>query len=90
MSVTIYKIINKKIKIKMLHVKKRYKNMRKKLRNSFCSDWGDIPVATYNEDTKQFEHVENLRGIAYGSRNDVKYRNKRKYSRNRCNIDYSE
>lgn len=41
-------------------------------------DCGDIPIATYNEQTKEFVPVVNNRGHGYASRNNQKFRkNKR-------------
>jgi len=37
-------------------------------------DCGDIPIATYNENTKKFEHVVNNRGYGYASRRNLKFR----------------
>jgi hypothetical protein len=50
----------------------------KRLRRSFCADYGDLPVYNVNEVTKIWEDVVNPRGIAYASRNRLKYRPSKK------------
>lgn len=48
---------------------------------SICEDNGDIPVGSFNEQTKQWEPVVNNRGNAYAARNRQKYRKNKKRER---------
>lgn len=40
-------------------------------------DYGDIPCMRFNEITKKMEAVDNPRGLAYASRNQLRYRRKK-------------
>jgi len=75
----IWKSVPVIIKEKMQHIRK----IGGKLYNSFILDYGDIPVARWNEETKQFEEVDNPRGKAYAARRRLKHRPKKKYRRNK-------
>lgn len=68
-NMVIYKSTPAVIRNKSWHIKKIGGRPRK----AFCNDLGDIPVANYNEQTKKFEEVVNLRGNAYALRNDMKF-----------------
>lgn len=50
----------------------------KRLRRSFCADYGDVPVFYVNEQTNVWEDVVNPRGNAYAFRNRLKYRSSKK------------
>ena len=50
----------------------------KRLRRSFCADFGDVPVCNVNEQTKVWEDVVNPRGNAYALRNQLRYRSSKK------------
>jgi hypothetical protein len=67
------------INVKMLNQSRSalYKR-NKRLRRSFYTDYGDLPVYNVNEVTKVWEEVVNPRGIAYASRNKLQYRNSKK------------
>jgi len=39
---------------------------------------GDLPMGRFNEVTQKFEPVENRRGRAYATRNDIRYHKKDK------------
>lgn len=75
----IYKDINVTIKEKGLHAV--YKNGKYTIKNGFALFNGDVPVAHWNDVTKQMEAVDNNRGRAYAARNRLQYRNKLKYKR---------
>lgn len=49
-----------------------------KLKDSGALVPGDVPVARYNTQTKQWERVVNKRGRAYGARNRLMHREKSK------------
>ncbi len=48
-----------------------------RLRRSFIVDYGDVPVARFNEVTAKMEEVVNTRGLAYAARKRLRYRNRR-------------
>lgn len=73
----IFKSVPQLIQVKIPHVY----NVGGKVRGGFCKDWGDVPCATFNEETKKFEAVENNRGAGYAGRNRKMHRNKKLYSR---------
>ena len=58
------------IRVKCPHIKK----LRGRVLNRFHLEYGDIPVARFNEVTNKWEPVENLRGLAYAARKRQKYR----------------
>ena len=64
-----YKDIPVQIRNKSWHITKIGKRPRK----SFCKYFGDVPVASYNDQTKKIEEVVNLRGNAYALRNAQNY-----------------
>lgn len=70
----IWKDIDVRIRHKTVHVRK----VGGRLYNSFINDYGDIPAIHYNEITKLFEPVVNLRGRAYAARKRQSYRLKRR------------
>lgn len=69
----IWKDIPVLFKDKILHCKK----IGGKLYKSFIVDYGDIPIARYNEKTKKWEEVANNRGKAYAARKRQKYRGRK-------------
>lgn len=68
----IYKSIPVRIRKKMSFVTK----IGGKARFGFCSDWGDVPVARFNDITNKIEPVVNTRGWGYANRNDYKFHKK--------------
>jgi len=44
----------------------------------FTKDYGDLPYAVFNEITLKWEYVVNIRGIAYATRNRLKFRKNKK------------
>lgn len=77
-SITIYADVNVPVICKSLHVRKpgHIHNPGKHVSRSFISDFGTLPVASWNEQTQKFEPVVNTRGVAYAARNRRKYRRK--------------
>jgi len=71
---TIWKDVNVPIREKAIHIKK----IGKRIQNSFINTVGDIPVLRFNEITKKFEDVLNLRGLAYATRKRLSYRKNKK------------
>jgi hypothetical protein len=69
----IWKDVNVPIRHKCWHVHE----IGGRLHRDFTNDYGDVPLAHYNEITKQLEDVVNTRGIAYGARNRQMYRAKK-------------
>lgn len=69
---TIYRDVPVKTKRKGPHVRK----IGGRLYGGVYLDYGDVPVCTYNDITKKFEAVVNLRGKAYGARSRFCYRRK--------------
>jgi len=61
------------IRIKSWHIHK----IGKRVHRDFTNDYGDVPVATFNDTTKQFEAVVNTRGRAYAARKRLKYRKRK-------------
>ncbi len=45
-----------------------------RLRRSFIVDYGDVPVARFNDVTAKVEEVVNPRGLAYAARKRLCYR----------------
>jgi len=70
----IWKDVHVRLKQKVIHCRK----IGGRIFNSFIDDYGDIPVLRYNDVTKKFEAVENLRGTAYAARKRLKYRKNKK------------
>ena len=68
----IWKDVNVPICHKIFHIHK----INGKLHNDFTNDFGDVPVAHFNEITNKIEDVVNTRGLAYAARKRQKYRNK--------------
>ena len=68
----IWRDIPVRIRIKQVHIKK----IGGKVYNSFCNDFGDIPVLNFNEVTNKVEAVENRRGRAYAARKRTCYRSR--------------
>ncbi|CAB4127410.1 hypothetical protein UFOVP84_173 [uncultured Caudovirales phage] len=67
------------VNVKMTNQSRRSLHKRnKRLRRSFCFDFGDVPVCNVNEQTKVWEDVVNPRGNAYALRNQLKYRSSKK------------
>lgn len=50
----------------------------KRLRRSFCTDYGDVPVFYVNEQTNVWEDIVNPRGNSYAFRNQLRYRSSKK------------
>lgn len=69
-NMTVYRDTPVLTKQKMIHIRK----LRGRLYKSFIIDNGDIPVGQINNITGQLEHVDNRRGLAYATRNRLKYR----------------
>jgi len=61
------------IRDKVIHCKK----IGGKLFKSFITDYGEVPIARYNMQTKKWEEVENNRGKAYAARRRQKYRRRK-------------
>lgn len=61
----IYQETNVKVYRKMWHIHKAGKRVHR----GFTYDYGDIPVALFNDITRKFEPVVNNRGCAYAHRN---------------------
>lgn len=55
---------------KVTHIRK----IGGRLRRSFIVDYGDVPVANFNEITGKVEEVINARGLAYAGRKRLRYR----------------
>lgn len=66
----IWKDISVLICDKVTHVKK----IGGRVYKSFIVDFGDIPVARFNDQTGKVEEVVNLRGRAYAARKRQAYR----------------
>ena len=79
MVMVISTFVNIKINVKMLNQSRHslYKR-NKRLRRSFCTDYGDLPVYNVNEQTRVWEPVVNSRGVAYALRNQLRYRKSKK------------
>lgn len=67
-------IIWQDIPVKIRHKFSHIRKIGGKTYYAFANDWGDIPVARWNEQTKQIEEVQNFRGKAYAARKRKKYR----------------
>ena len=70
----IYKDVPARITHKCWHIHK----IGGVLHRNFTKDYGDVPVANYNEITGKFEAVVNNRGNAYATRNRMKFKRKEK------------
>lgn len=78
-SLVIWNDVNVPVKRKMYHQKRSSLYKHNKRRGiGFCWDNGDIPVVVFNDITKQFEQVVNNRGLAYASRNQLRYQKGKK------------
>lgn len=82
-SLVIYVDTNTKIRIKEVHYVlrntcRRRKLKRKKIRDSFCVTYGDLPVGCINNETGKLENVINNRGLGYSHRNALRYRKTKK------------
>lgn len=70
-------VIWKDVPVPIIHKTLHVRRIGGKLRHSFIKDYGDVPVIRYNEVTKKFEEVVNIRGNAYAARKRLKYRKRR-------------
>lgn len=78
-NVVIYTEVDVLIKVKIRHQKLSALYKRNKRKGiGWCLDNGDIPNCVFNNITKNFEPVENNRGLAYAYRNRLQYRKKYK------------
>ena len=64
-----------KIRHKCVHVH----SVGGKIHKDFCNDLGDIPVCRINRANNKIEKCENLRGLAYAKRRDIKYRTRPRF-----------
>ena len=78
-NMTVYRDTPVLTKQKLIHIRK----LRGRIYNSFIIDNGDIPVGQINRITNQLEHVDNPRGLAYATRNKLKFRKTKKALLNR-------
>ena len=62
------------INVPIIHKVNHVRKIGGRIRRSFIRDFGDIPVARYNEATEKFEDVVNPRGRAYAARKRRAYR----------------
>ena len=77
-NLVIYREIDVLVKQKIYHQKRSTMNKRNKRRGiGWCTDYGDIPCAVFNDITKKIEQVENSRGVAYAYRNRVRYQKRK-------------
>jgi len=72
--VIIYVDTKHRIRRKMVHIRK----YKERVCKAFCWTEGDLPVMHFNEITGLVEEVENLRGNAYGLRNALRYKKRRR------------
>lgn len=71
MDLLIWRDIAVRYRDKIIHIKIGGKVYRR-----IISDFGDLPVARFNDITKKWEDVENRRGRAYAKRRDIGFRRK--------------
>ena len=67
-------VIWHEVSVRLLSNKPHVHHVGGKLCRRLCPDFGDLPVARFNEITGRIEPVLNLRGRAYAARNRRRYR----------------
>ena len=67
-------VIWKEVRVPLLSDKPHVHQVGGNLCHRLCPDFGDLPVARFNEVTGRIEPVLNLRGRAYAARNRRCYR----------------
>lgn len=63
-----------KVRDKVWHIHK----FGGKVHRNLCTGFGEIPVASFNEETNKLEPVVNSRGYGYAKRRDLKFRKTRR------------
>lgn len=67
-------VIWKDVPVLIRHKAAHIRKIGGRIRRSFIVDYGDIPVARFNEVTGKIEEVVNTRGRSYAARNRLKYK----------------
>jgi hypothetical protein len=71
-------VIWRDIPVRIIRKENHIKKIGGKVFFSFVRDWGDIPVACFNTVTGKMEEVQNFRGLAYATRNRLKFKKNKK------------
>jgi hypothetical protein len=71
-------VIWQDVPVVIIHKIWHRQKLKKRSHRNFTKDYGDIPVGSFNEITMKWEYVVNTRGIAYATRNRLRFRKNKK------------